>query len=113
MFMLVLKVKKVDKEIKQYRKAVENALKYGAKVSGITVQNVYTKQIIAQFPVLIGVDTGVNEFISEMTEIEKYLIPPVIEAVLNDKVFDFGDLFNKKACAGSCGGGCSGCNSCH
>ena len=93
--------------------AIENALKYGAKVSGITVQNVYTKQIVAQFPVLIGVDTGVNEFISEMAEIEKYLIPPVIEAVLNDKVFDFGDLFNKKGCAGACGGGCEGCKSSH
>lgn len=90
--------------------AIENALKFGAKVSGITIQNIYTKQIIAQFPVLIGIDTGVNEFISEMTEIEKYLVPPVIQAVIDDRVFDFNDLF-KNNCAGK--SKCSGCGKCH
>lgn len=90
--------------------AIENALKFGVKVSGITIQNVYTKQIIAQFPVLIGIDTGVNEFISEMTEIEKYLIPTVIQALLEDRVFDFNDLFNNP-CKNK--GGCSGCGGCH
>lgn len=90
--------------------AIENALKFGVKVSGITIQNVYTKQIIAQFPVLIGIDNGVNEFISEMTEIEKYLIPTVIQALLEDRVFDFNDLFNNP-CKNK--GGCSGCGGCH
>lgn len=90
--------------------AIEKALKFGAKVSGITIQNVYTEQIIAQFPVLIGIDTGINEFISEMTEIEKYLIPPVIQSILEDRVFDFNDLF-KNNCANK--GGCSGCGGCH
>jgi folate-dependent phosphoribosylglycinamide formyltransferase PurN len=92
------------------KNAIENALKFGVKVSGITIQNVYTKQIIAQFPVLIGIDTGVNEFISEMTEIEKYLIPTVIQALLEDRVFDFNDLFNNP-CKNK--GGCSGCGGCH
>lgn len=91
--------------------AIENAFKYGAKVSGITVQNVYTKQIIAQFPVLIGIDTGVNEFIDEMTQIEKYLLPPVIKAILEDRVFDFGDILNKNTCSRrNCSGNCSGCH---
>ena len=90
--------------------AIEKALKFGAKVSGITIQNAYTKQIIAQFPVLIGIDTGINEFLSEMTEIEKYLIPPVIQSVLEDRVFDFNDLFNNP-CKNK--GGCSGCGGCH
>ena len=90
--------------------AIEKALKYGAKVSGITIQNAYTKQIIAQFPVLIGIDTDITQFISEMTEIEKYLIPPVIESVINDTVFDFQDLFNRNKCQTN---GCGGCKGCH
>ena len=85
-------------------------MKYGAKVSGITIQNAYTKQIIAQFPVLIGIDTDITQFISEMTEIEKYLIPPVIESVINDTVFDFQDLFNRNKCQTN---GCGGCKGCH
>ena len=91
--------------------AIEQALKFGSKVSGITIHNAYTGQIIAQFPVLIGIDTGVSEFIKEMTEIEKHIIPPVIDAVLNDRVFDFGDILNQNTCSHkNCSKNCKNCH---
>ena len=44
-------------------------------------------------------------------DVEKKLYPPVIDAILNDRVFDFQDLFKSSCHANSsCGGGCSKCH---
>ena len=80
----------------------------GVKVSGITVYNKSTTKILAQYPVLIGVDTSIGELTDELSKIAQKIYPIVIESVLYDKVFDFGDLYNS-SCKGSCGG-CGGCH---
>ncbi len=88
--------------------AIEKAFLAGVKVSGITI---HTKdKIIAQYPVLIGIDTHIDEFKQNITDVKKILVPHVIEAILNDRVFDFQYLF-KNSC--SHGGKCSSCKGCH
>jgi folate-dependent phosphoribosylglycinamide formyltransferase PurN len=81
----------------------------GVKVSGITVYNVSNDKILAQYPVLIGIDTAFEDLSDELSNIAQKIYPVVIDAVLQDKVFDFNDLFN----ASSCGGSCGGCGCCH
>jgi folate-dependent phosphoribosylglycinamide formyltransferase PurN len=81
----------------------------GVKVSGITIYNVSNDKILAQYPMLIGLDTSLKDLSSEILKIAQKIYPVVIDAVLNDKVFDFNDLFNTSSCGGSCGG----CNGCH
>ena len=81
----------------------------GVKVSGVTVYNKSVDKILAQYPVLIGVDTTIVELTDELSKIAQKIYPVVIDAVLNDKVFDYGDLFNSTSCKGSC----NGCSNCH
>ena len=81
----------------------------GVKVSGVTVYNKSVNKILAQYPVLIGVDTTIVELTDELSKIAQKIYPVVIDAVLNDKVFDYGDLFNSTSCKGSC----NGCSNCH
>ena len=81
----------------------------GVKVSGISVYNVLNDKILAQYPVLIGLDTNFEDFLDELSNIAQKVYPVVIDAVLQDKVFDFNDLFNSSSCGGSCGG-CGGCH---
>ena len=88
--------------------AIEKALKFGAKVSGITIHS--GNKILAQYPVLIGIETHIDDFMAEMLAVEKKLVPAVIDAILNDRVFDFADLFSTQC---SKAGGCSGCGGCH
>ena len=89
--------------------AIQRAFFAGVKVSGVTVHWVTDEvdggKIIAQYPVLIGNLTHFDEFEAEIHSLEQKLYPVVIEAILNDKVFDFQDLLGA-----SCG---SGCTSCH
>ncbi len=80
----------------------------GVKISGVTVYNKSTTKILAQYPVLIGVDTSIGELTDELSKIAQKIYPIVIESVLSDKVFDFGDLYNS-----SCNGSCGGCGGCH
>lgn len=87
--------------------AIINAFNDGVKVSGITIHS--KDKIIAQYPILIGLETHIDDFIKELNKIEKKLLPPVIESILNDKVFDFNDLFSSPCHKGNC----SGCNNCH
>ena len=91
---------------------VKDAFLAGVKVSGVTVHVVETDKfygkILAQYPVLIGNTTHIDEFAQELFAVSKKLYPVVIEAVLNDKVFDFTALFKS-----SCGGNCGGCGGCH
>ena len=63
-------------------------------------------KILAQYPVLISNTTHFDEFRDEMYKVAGILYPKVIECILEDKVFDFADLF-KGACSSGCGG-CSG-----
>lgn len=95
--------------------ALQRAFTSGVKVSGITIHHVtdenFYGKIIAQYPVLIGLTTHFGEFCAEIDTVSSKVYPIVIESILNDKVFDFQDLF-KSSCHKS--GGCSGnCNSCH
>lgn len=91
--------------------AMTRAFTSGVKVSGITAHWVTNElgggKIIAQYPVLIGNQTHFDEFKNAMQDIECKIYPIVIEKVLEDKVFDFNDLFS-----GNCGGNCGGCGGC-
>ena len=86
--------------------AIERAFESGVKVSGVTVLN--GDKIVAQYPVLIGLETHLDEFKKDIIDIEKRLVPAVIEAILEDRVFDFLDLFRSSCSRGGCGG-CHGC----
>lgn len=94
--------------------ALQDAFTSGIKVSGISIHSVdegnFFGKILAQYPVLIGLDTHFDEYKREIIEISKKLYPIVIEAILEDRVFDFTDLFKSSCsggCSGNCGGGCS------
>ena len=88
--------------------AIIRAFKDGVKVSGITIHS--KDKIIAQYPILIGLDTHIDDFIKEIHLVASKLLPIVIDAILNDRVFDFNDLLSN-----TCHkfGGCSRCNDCH
>ena len=91
--------------------ALIQAYTSGVKVSGVTVHyvekdNFYGK-IIAQYPLIISSDMHYNEYVEALTSIGNKLYPPVASAVLNDKVFDFSEIFKHK-CSASCSS-CSGC----
>lgn len=92
--------------------AIKNSFLSGIKVGGVTVHEVcqdgFYGRILAQYPVLIGISTHIDEYTQELIAVSKKLYPPVIDAVLNDRVFDFTDLFKS-----SCGGNCGGCGTCH
>lgn len=95
--------------------AIQRAYLAGVKVTGVTVhwlkENVEEETIIAQYPVLIGITTHLDEVEKDIYDVEKKLYPPVIDAILNDRVFDFQDLFKSSCHANSsCGGGCSKCH---
>lgn len=94
--------------------AISNALQEGytsgIKVSGISIHTVdkdkFFGKILAQYPILIGLNTHFDEYKQEIFEISKKLYPIVIECMLYDKIFDFTDLL-KASCTNSCGG-CNG-----
>lgn len=88
--------------------AIEKIFSDGIKVGGVTIHS--KDKIIAQYPILIGVDTHIDDYLNEVYLISKKLLPPVIESILSDRVFDFNDLFSSH-CQNS--GGCSGCGGCH
>lgn len=95
--------------------SLQRAYTSGVKVSGITIHHVtdenFYDKIIAQYPVLIGLTTHFGEFCAEIDTVSAKVYPVVIDTLLNDKVFDFQDLF-KSSCHKS--GGCSGnCDNCH
>lgn len=91
--------------------AIQRAFYAGVKVSGVTVHHVTSEldggKIIAQYPVMIGNLTHFDEFEAEIHQLENKLYPLVIDAILEDRVFDFSDLLNSSC---SCSGGCSGCH---
>lgn len=89
------------------KNAILNAFSDGVKVSGITIHTKY--KIIAQYPILIGIETHIDDFMNEINEIEKVLMPAVIDSIINDRVFDFKDLFSNPCH----NGGCSNCKGCH
>ena len=89
--------------------AAKEAFLAGVKVSGVTIHS--KDKIIAQYPVLIGVDTHIDEFEKDLCDVKKRLLPPVIESILEDKVFDFSDLFRNPCHCSD--GGCSSCGKCN
>lgn len=86
--------------------ALYRAFNSGVKVSGVTVhwvrENLDSKNIIAQYPVLIGNLMHFDEFEKETNELEKMLYPLVIDKILKDEVFDYTDLISVNKCSGSC-----------
>lgn len=86
----------------------------GIKVSGVTIHwctsEIDGGKIIAQYPILIGNLMHFDEFKNAIENLQNHLYPVVIEKVLNDKVFDFEDLFNSHK--SSCSGDCSSCGGC-
>lgn len=90
--------------------AVEEAFKFGVKVSGVTInyvkENGENGRIIAQYPVFADVSTTLEEFEEEILKTSQKLAPFVIESILNDVIFSFDMLLKPKS---SCDGGCSGC----
>ena len=92
--------------------AIADAFTSGVKVSGVTIHTIEKdktrNKILAQYPVLIGLTTHIDEFIQEIDSATNRLLPAVIESVINDEIFDFSDLFRHK-CANSCSS-CGKCN---
>ena len=92
-------------------KAIEETFSSGVKVGGVTIhsveENSADNKIIAQYPVLIGVTTHIDEYTEEINKTIEKLLPPVVDSLINDRVFDFLDLF-KTGCRNSCSS-CSGC----
>lgn len=94
--------------------ALARAFSAGVKVSGVTVHwctnEIDGGKIIAQYPLLIGNLMHFDEFKTAIENLQNHLYPIVIEKVLDDKVFDFQDLFDshKKSCSGNCDS-CGGC----
>lgn len=93
--------------------AIRRAYTAGVKVSGVTVHWISNEpdggKIIAQYPVLIPNLMHYDELEIEIQKVINILYPKVIECILEDKVFDFSDLFSGKCNGGSCGG-CGGCH---
>ena len=92
--------------------AIKEAFLAGVKVSGITIYKMGDKKkIIAQYPVLIGIDSHLDEIREEIEQTALYLIPYVADSILNNEVFDFKDLFGGKL-RGCNSGGCGSCSGC-
>jgi phosphoribosylglycinamide formyltransferase-1 len=93
------------------KNALSQAYTSGVKVSGVTVhyveKNNFYGRIIAQYPIFIDCDMHYNEYVEALTSTGNKLYPPVASAVLNDKVFDFSEIFKHK-----CSAGCSSCSGC-
>ncbi len=89
--------------------AIVKAYQEGVKVSGVTIHNLISNKIIAQYPVLISNLTNYLEFEAEIRNLEASLITIVAEKILEGKIFDFSDLLGD-----GCHSGCSGnCGNCH
>ena len=95
--------------------AVYRAFESGVKVSGITIHSISNKpendKIITQYPVLITNLMHFDEFEKALRNLESILIPVVADKLLDNKLFDFQDLFASHP--GGCGEHCKGCGNCH
>ena len=91
--------------------AMKIAFTSGVKVSGITIHKVQSDnfygKIYAQYPVLIGHTTHFDEYKNELFAVRNKLLPLVVDAIINDRVFDFGDMVHN-----SCSSGCGSCKGC-
>lgn len=99
----------------QVQDTIKTVYLSGVKVSGVTVHRVengnFFGKIYAQYPVLLGLETRLDEFTRETEMVAARLYPAVVKALLDNRVFDFQDLF-KNPCNhqfGTCGGNCSNC----
>ena len=86
----------------------KEALLAGVKVTGITIYNTKTGNIITQYPVFIKTDTHYDELKQELDYIEQIILPLVAEKLINNETFEINTLLNK-GCSGNCGG-CSSCS---
>ncbi len=92
--------------------AINEAFKSGIKVSGITIhqikQNNFYDEIIAQYPILIGLSTHFDEYLNEIIKISSSLYPLVINSVFNDILFDFTQIISN-SCNNNCKHDCKQC----
>lgn len=89
------------------KNAILRAYEAGVKVSGVSVhcvnETIDGGKIIAQYPVFINEDMSFAEFEEAIHATEHNLYPVVIEKVMQDKIFNFRDLMNrKKGCSKCC-----------
>ncbi|MCD8377512.1 MAG: hypothetical protein LUB59_01850, partial [Candidatus Gastranaerophilales bacterium] len=68
--------------------AVKDAYLAGVKVTGVTVYNMNTGIILAQYPVLIDNFTHYDQLEDELNELGSKLFPIVIKSILDDRIFD-------------------------
>ena len=87
--------------------AITNAFVSGVKISGITIHEP-SGRIIAQYPVIISNLMHLDEFEKKMHSAELKFVPKVIESIIENKAFDYEDLFNNKSEHNNCGG-CGHC----
>jgi phosphoribosylglycinamide formyltransferase-1 len=97
------------------KEAIKDSFLYGVKVSGISIHYIekgnFYGRIIAQYPILIGNNTHFDEYENEIIKLCAKISPQIIETVLNDKVFDFSQLYQTSPCQKQ--GGCTSCHGCH
>lgn len=95
------------------RDAIYRTFDAGVKVTGVTVyrmaNDINDEKILAQYPILIGNTTHFDELKEQVEKLEEILYPKVVKTLVEDKVFDFNDLFSHEGCGGSCGS-CGGCH---
>lgn len=95
--------------------AITQAFDAGVKVSGITIHTITEEEendkIIAQYPILISNLMHYDEFEKAVLNLENLITPIVVEKLLDNKLFDFQDLFDNHH--HGCGGNCGGCGGCH
>lgn len=92
--------------------AIHRAFVSGVKVSGVTIYyatgNIGGGRIIAQYPILINNTDHFDDFEANMIKLENMLYPRVIKSILDDKVFDYHDMFQSQCNCGS-DGNCENC----
>lgn len=88
--------------------AIERAYKSGVKVTGITISDAITEEIIAQYPIYIRDLMHFDELTEEINKKICSTIPKIAKALLEDKIIDFCEA--TEAQNSCCGGQCGGCN---
>lgn len=91
---------------------IDDAIKAGVNVVGVSVYSINPYEIIAQYPIFIEKPYNYQKIAFELQVIEQILYPLTIEKVLNNEKFNTKTLMQQNACRGNCGN-CGGCGGCH
>ena len=85
----------------------KDAILAGVKVTGITIYDTVSGNIITQYPVFIKNDIHYDELKKEMDYLEQVLFPVTARKIIDNEQFDIQSFMQ-----GGCGGNCGGCSSC-